>query len=289
MNGTLVCRKRGIKLPGSHYETKINYKQGGIFNEKKVFKKLVSFVLAIALAVTCVGIQTNSTHAAKTKAIKIANMGEDVKTMFEGDVFTVKTNYAASKLAFRSSNDTIATIDKKGKIVTKNVGTAKITIVLKANKKIKKKLTVKVKRKTPQRVSYEDFDVSGLTVPMSYRTETFTNYVDLVKKYGDEIPSSPYYVEENSISYPNSNRNCSEENRSFKTARGIGLGSTKEDLFRVYKRNGGIAPEWVKKMYDTDEHTATELYECVYQFDNHCAAIKFVFDQKGKVMVILFD
>lgn len=256
---------------------------------KKVFKKLVSFVLAIALAVTCVGIQTNSTHAAKTKAIKIANMGADVKTLFEGDVFTVKTNYAASKLAFSSSNDTIATINKKGKIVTKNVGTAKITIVLKANKKIKKKMTVKVKRKTPQRVSYEDFDVSGLTIPMSYRTETFTNYVDLVKKYGDEIPSSPYYVEENSISYPNSNRNCSEENRSFKTVRGIGLGNTKEDVLRVYNVSKGIAPEWMKKMYDTDEHDATEVYECVYQFDNHYAVLKFVFDQNGKVMVILFD
>lgn len=263
--------------------------------KKKYFKKVTSFILAIALALTCVGIQTNTAQAAKTKAIKITNVNEDVKTLIEGDEFALKTNYAASKLSFSSSKETVATISKKGKIVTKSVGTTKITITLKANKKIKKKLTVKVKKNNPPKLSYEDFDVSNLTVPMSYRGETFTNYMDLLEKYGKEIPTSSYSVEENSISYPNPNRNCSEENRTFKTARGIGLGSTREDVLRAYNQRwmagGGKAQEWMKK-YNTDEHIVTEAYEFLYKTDYtsyHYAVIKFLIDQNGKVMVILFD
>ena len=114
--------------------------------------------------------------------------------------------------------------------------------------------------------------------------------MDLLEKYGKEIPTSSYSVEENSISYPNPNRNCSEENRTFKTARGIGLGSTREDVLRAYNQRwmagGGKAQEWMKEMYSTDEHIVTEAYEF---FSYHYAAIKFIIDQNGKVMVILFD
>ena len=139
-------------------------------------KKLASLFLALALAFTCVAVPTNTVQAAKTKAIKVTNVNGSTKTLKSGKGFTLTTNYSASKLIFKSSKKSIATVSKKGKVTAKKAGTAKITITLRANKKVKKTLTIKVKaaedstvEQEPARLTYDDFDVSGLNVPMSYR------------------------------------------------------------------------------------------------------------------------
>lgn len=110
------------------------------------FKKAVSFLLAIAMAFTTLTVISTTEAQAATKAIQIKNVTGTTKTLNLGKTFTIKTNYAASKLTFKSSKPAIASVTSKGKITAKKVGTAKITITLKANKKVKKSLTVKVKK-----------------------------------------------------------------------------------------------------------------------------------------------
>ena len=110
------------------------------------FKKAASFLLAIVMAFTTLTVTSTIEAQAATKAIQIKNVTDTTKTLNVGKTFTIKTNYTASKLTFKSSKPAIASVTSKGKINAKKAGTAKITITLKANKKVKKVLTVKVKK-----------------------------------------------------------------------------------------------------------------------------------------------
>lgn len=110
------------------------------------FKKAVSFLLAIAMVFTTLTVVSTSEAQAATKAIKVTNVSGSTKTLNIGKTFTIKTNYTAGKLTFKSSKPAVASVTSKGKITAKAAGTAKITIALKVNKKIKKSLTIKVKK-----------------------------------------------------------------------------------------------------------------------------------------------
>ena len=109
----------------------------------KISKKLVSFMLALAMVVTAMAVQTVPVQA-KAKAIKVTNVKGNKVTIYQGDNLTLKTNYKASQLKFKTSNKKVATVSGKGVITAVKKGTAKITVAVKSNTKVKKTITVKV-------------------------------------------------------------------------------------------------------------------------------------------------
>lgn len=109
----------------------------------KISKKLVSFMLALAMVVTAMAVQTVPVQA-KAKAIKVTNVKGNKVTIYQGDNLTLKTNYKASQLKFKTSDKTVATISSRGAITAVKKGTAKITVAVKSNTKVKKTITVKV-------------------------------------------------------------------------------------------------------------------------------------------------
>lgn len=109
----------------------------------KISKKLVSFMLALAMVVTAMAVQTVPVQA-KAKAIKVTNVKGNKVTIYQGDNLTLKTNYKASQLKFKTSDKTVATVSSRGAITAVKKGTAKITVAVKSNTKVKKTITVKV-------------------------------------------------------------------------------------------------------------------------------------------------
>ena len=109
----------------------------------KISKKLVSFMLALAMVVTAMAVQTVPVQA-KAKAIKVTNIKGNKVTIYQGDNLTLKTNYKASQLKFKTSDKTVATVSSRGAITAVKKGTAKITVAVKSNTKVKKTITVKV-------------------------------------------------------------------------------------------------------------------------------------------------
>ena len=99
------------------------------------FKKVASILLAIAMVFTTLTVVSTTESQAATKAIQIENVTGTTKSLNVGKTFTIKTNYTASKLTFKSSKPAIASVTSKGKITAKKVGTAKITIPPKQIKK----------------------------------------------------------------------------------------------------------------------------------------------------------
>lgn len=81
---------------------------------------------------------------AKAKAIKVTNVKGNKVTIYQGDNLTLKTNYKASQLKFKTSDKTVATVSSRGAITAVKKGTAKITVAVKSNTKVKKTITVKV-------------------------------------------------------------------------------------------------------------------------------------------------
>lgn len=147
------------------------------------FKKAVSFLLAIAMAFTTLTVISTTEAQAATKAIQIKNVTGTTKSLNVGKTFTIKTNYTASKLTFKSSKPAIASVTSKGKIAAKKAGTAKITITLKANKKVKKALTVKV-LKTLEVTNVSDFNKT-LQVGKSFTIKSNYKASDLEFKPSD--------------------------------------------------------------------------------------------------------
>ena len=116
----------------------------------KISKKLVSFMLALAMVVTAMTVQTVPVQAktkAKVKAVKVTNIKGNKVTIYQGDNLTLKTNYKASQLKFKTSDKKVATVSDKGVITAVKKGTAKVTVSLKKNAKVKKVVNINVSDK----------------------------------------------------------------------------------------------------------------------------------------------
>lgn len=116
----------------------------------KISKKLVSFMLALAMVVTAMAVQTVPVQAktkAKVKAVKVTNVKGNKVTIYQGDNLTLKTNYKASQLKFKTSDKKVATVSDKGVITAVKKGTAKVTVSLKKNAKVKKVVNINVSDK----------------------------------------------------------------------------------------------------------------------------------------------
>ena len=116
----------------------------------KISKKLVSFMLALAMVMTAMTVQTVPVQAktkAKVKAVKVTNIKGNKVTIYQGDNLTLKTNYKASQLKFKTSDKKVATVSDKGVITAVKKGTAKVTVSLKKNAKVKKVVNITVSDK----------------------------------------------------------------------------------------------------------------------------------------------
>lgn len=81
-------------------------------------------------------------EAASKKAVKVTNLPSNTVTIKQKKTFKLKTNYSASRLKFTSNKPKIAKVSSKGVIKGVKKGKAQITISLKANPSVKKKINV---------------------------------------------------------------------------------------------------------------------------------------------------
>lgn len=137
-------------------------------------KKAVSFLLTAAMMFIILAVPFTSETQAATKAIKVTNVSGSTKILMQGSSFTLKTNYAAGKLTFKSSKPAIVTVNSKGRLRAKAEGTAKITVTLKANKKVKKSLDIKIYE--PIIISQKGMERSVFTGTDGMHQSIATNY-----------------------------------------------------------------------------------------------------------------
>ena len=111
-------------------------------------KRIVAASLVTAMAVTmCTGASTEAEAAVKTKKITLT---AKKKTLYTGERYTlgvkkVTPKKASKKVKYKSNKKKVASVSAKGVIKAKKKGTAKITVVSKANKKVKAVCKIKVK------------------------------------------------------------------------------------------------------------------------------------------------
>ena len=111
----------------------------------KISNKLVSFMLALAMVVSAMAVQTVPVQAATE--ISFDNVNKKSITIRAGGVYTFKTNYKASELNYKTSNKSIVKSLGNGKIKAVKKGTAKVTVSLKNDVTVKATVTVHVQSK----------------------------------------------------------------------------------------------------------------------------------------------
>ena len=111
----------------------------------KISKKLVSFMLALAMVVSIMAVQTVPVQAATE--ISFDNVNKKSITIRAGGVYTFKTNYKANELNYKTSDKAIVKSLGNGKIRAVKKGTAKVTVSLKDDATVKATVTVHVKSK----------------------------------------------------------------------------------------------------------------------------------------------
>lgn len=299
---TLSVKKvKGLKSKAVTFKSSnaaiVSVNSKGKVSAKKVGKATITVTSKSNKAVksTCTITVQN---APATPAIKFDCTDESVMLGETYKINIVSIEGVSTKdLIFKSLDTSIATVNKNGEVKALRPGRTAIKVISARNSKVQAKFGIDVRC---NELTYEDFDVSGLKVPMSFQGETFINYFDLEKKYGDIIPSSPDYVQEGAICYiegknTDTTAGCSKKNMSFETPRGIHLGSTKEEVIYAYgdKMLQGMSIFYDKMpdLWDTSEHKATSGigYRMKVKFGYGAVALKFIFDQDDKVMVILYE
>lgn len=114
-------------------------------------KRFLAWVIAIAVAVSILTVPQTESYAAggKIKTVTVTNLPAKQLTLKKRKSFTLKTKVTATgkiskKVAYKSSNKKVATVNAKGKITAKKKGTATITVYSKADKKKTCKIKVTV-------------------------------------------------------------------------------------------------------------------------------------------------
>ena len=152
----------------------------------KISKKLVSFMLALAMVVSAMTVQTVPVQAktkAKVNTVKITNVKENKVTIYQGDNLTLKTNYKASQLKFKTSDKKVVTVSDKGVITAVKKGTAKVAVSLKKNAKVKKVVNITVSDK----YIVTNTKYSGNTVKEMYNPKTNKSTYKVTSKGMDTV------------------------------------------------------------------------------------------------------
>lgn len=108
----------------------------------KGIKKFIGITLAVVVVTSAVLAQSVPVGA-KTQAISISNVKNGKATLYTGQKLLFKTNYKENQLKVSTSDKNVVSV-KGIKITGVNKGTAKITVAVKSNTKVKKTITVKV-------------------------------------------------------------------------------------------------------------------------------------------------
>ena len=114
-------------------------------------RRFLAWVIAIAVAVSILTVPQTESYAAsgKIKTVAVTNLPAKQLTLKKGKSFTLKTKVTVTgkiskKVAYKSSNKKVATVNAKGKITAKKKGTATITVYSKTDKKKTCKIKVTV-------------------------------------------------------------------------------------------------------------------------------------------------
>ena len=108
----------------------------------KGIKKFIGITLAVVVVTSAVLAQSVPVGA-KTQAISISNVKNGKATLYKGQRLSFKTNYKENQLKVSTSDKNVVSV-KGIKITGVNKGSAKITVAVKSNTKVKKTITVKV-------------------------------------------------------------------------------------------------------------------------------------------------
>lgn len=118
----------------------------------KASNKILGAMLALVMTVGAVsgtpvaddvlGVETVQA-ATKTKSVTISNIKNGKATLYTGQRLSFKTNYKENQLKVSTSDKNVVSV-KGIKITGVNKGTAKVTVAVKSNTKVKKTITVKV-------------------------------------------------------------------------------------------------------------------------------------------------
>lgn len=159
----------------------------------KISKKLVSFMLALAMVVTAMAVQTVPVQA-KAKAIKITNIKGNKLTLYKGETFVLKTNYDVYSLIITSSNSKVVKVSSLNKLSYVKPGKATIKIKSRANSKVQKVLTVTTSNKCTGK--YFDNGITEIVEAYSPKTKSSTYTVITKGKNldGDKINVSFQFV-----------------------------------------------------------------------------------------------
>ena len=236
----------------------------------KISKKLVSFMLALAMVVTAMAVQTVPVQAATE--ISFDNVNKKSITIRAGGVYTFKTNYKASKLNYKTSNKSIVKSLGNGKIKAVKKGTAKVTVSLKNDATVKETVTVHVQSKPSSNCKITLSRVCESLVEETYNKKTkksdYRIYID-TENLGDKKVAAQL-----SVSVKGMQPNCHEQWVGFYTNNS----KTKEcyldihlltkadkdyyvpgdietmtlnDWYNIYKKDG-YSKSYVKKMISTE-------------------------------------
>ena len=180
----------------------------------KISKKLVSFMLALAMVVTAMAVQTVPVQAATE--ISFDNVNKKSITIRAGGVYTFKTNYKASKLNYKTSNKSIVKSLGNGKIKAVKKGTAKVTVSLKNDATEKATVTVHVQSKPSSNCKITLSRVCESLVEETYNKKTkksdYRVYID-TEELGKDNPVPAQL----SVSVKGMQPNCHEQWVGFYT------------------------------------------------------------------------
>ena len=180
----------------------------------KISKKLVSFMLALAMVVTAMAVQTVPVQAATE--ISFDNVNKKSITIRAGGVYTFKTNYKASKLNYKTSNKSIVKSLGNGKIKAVKKGTAKVTVSLKNDATVKATVTVHVQSKPSSNCKITLSRVCESLVEETYNKKTkksdYRIYID-TEELGKDNPVPAQL----SVSVKGMQPNCHEQWVGFYT------------------------------------------------------------------------
>ena len=237
----------------------------------KISKKLVSFMLALAMVVTAMAVQTVPVQAATE--ISFENVNKKSITIRAGGVYTFKTNYKASKLNYKTSNKSIVKSLGNGKIKAVKKGTAKVTVSLKNDATVKATVTVHVQSKPSSNCKITLSRVCESLVEETYNKKTkksdYRVYID-TEELGKDNPVPAQL----SVSVKGMQPNCHEqwvghyanESKTKECSLDIHLLTkadkdyyvpgdietmTLNDWYNIYKKDG-YSKSYVKKMISTE-------------------------------------
>lgn len=146
----------------------------------KGIKKFIGITLAVVVVTSAVLAQSVPVGA-KTQAISISNVKNGKATLYTGQSISFKTNYKENQLKVSTSDKSVVSV-KGIKITGVNKGTAKVTVAVKSNTKVKKTITVKVVDRYIIRKSDEGSESDKIVEKYDRKTKKSTYTVEVKGK-----------------------------------------------------------------------------------------------------------